>query len=39
MLEPLDYGARNIFNADPSGFRRFFDELQGDAGVTALEAH
>jgi hypothetical protein len=38
-LEPLDYGARNIFNADPGGFRRFFDELQGDAGVIALEAH
>jgi hypothetical protein len=38
-LERLDYGAHNIFNADPGGFRRFFDELQGDAGVTALEAH
>jgi hypothetical protein len=43
-LEPLRYGTRNIFNADPGGFRRFFDRplhrgLLGDAGVMALEAH
>jgi hypothetical protein len=43
-LEPLGYGARSIFNANPGGFRRFFNgplhhEIQGDAGVTALEAN
>jgi hypothetical protein len=41
MLELLGYGARSIFNANPGGFRRFFNgplhhEIQGDAGVTAL---
>jgi hypothetical protein len=24
-LEPLGYGTRNIFNADPGGLHRFFD--------------
>jgi hypothetical protein len=43
-LESLGYGARSIFNADPSGFRRFFNGPlhhwpQGDAGVMVSEAH
>jgi hypothetical protein len=43
-LEPLGYGARSIFIADPGGFRRFFHRplhhgLQGDAGVTDPEAY
>jgi hypothetical protein len=43
-LEPLYYRAGNILNVVPDGLRRPFDgplhhRLQGDAGVTAPEAH
>jgi hypothetical protein len=43
-LEPLGYGMCNIFNTDPGDLRRPFDRplhrrIQGDAGVTAPEAH
>jgi hypothetical protein len=44
MLEPLCYRVGSILNAVPGSLRRPFDEtlhhrLQGDAGVTASEAH
>jgi hypothetical protein len=43
-LEPLCYRVGSILNAVPGSLRRPFDgplhrRLQGDAGVTALEAH